>query len=133
MFVRENNAFVPAMQADAGDQAGADFRSGPVGSSEFLFQVIQGRLDGLAEDSIGAPSPVQVAGASVFVALLGVAGFFLSELDPNQIVGGALEVLLAHFRGDFVIRLRQHSAGVNALSIVEDAVKGLDISHGWAE
>ena len=133
MFVRENDAFVPAMQVDAGDQAGANFRAGPIGSGEFLFQVIQGRLGGLAENAVGAPSPVQIAGAGVFVALLRVTGFFLSEFDLHQIVRGALQVLLAHFRGDFVIRLRQHRAGVHTLGIVKDAVKGLDVSHDWAE
>ena len=71
-----------------------------------MFEVIQGGLSRLAEDPVGAPSPVKVAGAGIFVFLLGIAGFFLAELNLNEIIRGPFQVLLAHFGGNFVVGLR---------------------------
>ena len=66
------------MEANASDEAGANLGAGTIGGGELLFEVIQGRLLGTTEDSVLAPRLVEVAGASVFVALLGVAGFFVT-------------------------------------------------------
>ena len=133
MFMWQDYTFIPAMEADPGDQARPGLLTGTVRSGEHLFEIIQGGLSGLAEDAVRAPGPVEISGAGIFIFLLRIAGFFLAELDLDEVIGGSFQVFLAHFRRNFVVGLRQDIAGVNALGIVEDAVKGLDISHDWGE
>ena len=130
--MRKNHAFVPAMETNTSDEAGANLGAGTIGGGELLFKVIQGRLLGATEDAGIAPGPVEVTGASIFVLLFGVAGFFFAEFDADEIVGRTLEVAFAHFGCNFVVGLREHVAGIDTLGVIEDAVERLNVSHNGA-
>ena len=130
--MRKNHAFVPAMEANASDEAGANLGAGTIGGGELLFKVIQGRLLGTTEDSVLAPRLVEVAGASVFVLLFGVVGFFFAEFDADEIVRRTLEVAFAHFGCNFVVGLSEDVVGIDTLGVIEDAVERLNVSHNGA-
>lgn len=120
------------MEANASDEAGANLGAGTIGGGELLFKVIQGRLLGAAENAGLAPRLIEVAGASVFVLLFGVARLFFAKFNADEIVRGTLEVAFAHFGRNFVVGLREHVAGIDTLGVIEDAVERLNVSHNGA-
>ncbi len=130
MLVGQDDALVPAMESHASDQRFADPRAGAVGRGKGLFEIIQGRFRGTPQDAFAEPGLIQIAGAGVFVCGFRVAGLFLAEFDADEIVGRELQILLAHVRGDLVVRLGQDVVRLDPFSVVQYSSKRLDICHG---
>jgi len=120
------------MEPNAGNETFTGLGDVAAGSLEGLFEPVECRFGGAAEDAFAEPLAEQAGGAGVLVGSIGVAGLFFAEFDLDEIVRREFQIFLAHLGVDFVVRLGEHVSRFDACGVVKHAIKWSDVCHKCA-